>query len=95
MPRLSGASSPEDPLLHARSPLKWAHRIAKVPVLVFHGDQDRSVPLIHSQRLQNVVRAAGGKMQWEVMPGEGHGFRDPLNVIREYSFTEEFLQSLL
>ena len=95
MPRLIGASSPEDPLLHARSPLKWAHRIAQVPVLVFHGDQDHSVPLIHSRRLRNVVRAAGGSLRLEVMPGEGHGFRDPLNVIREYSFTEEFLNSLL
>ena len=95
MPQLIGASSPEDPLLHALSPLKWAHRIAKVPVLIFHGDQDHSVPLIHSERLQNVVRAAGGSVRLEIMPGEGHGFRDPLNVIREYSFTEEFLNALL
>jgi dipeptidyl aminopeptidase/acylaminoacyl peptidase len=95
MPRLIGASSPDDPLLHARSPLKWAHRIAKVPVLIFHGDQDHSVPLIHSERLRNVVGAAGGSIRLEVMPGEGHGFRDPLNVIREYSFTEEFLNTLL
>jgi dipeptidyl aminopeptidase/acylaminoacyl peptidase len=51
--------------------------------------------LIHSERLRNVVRAAGGSVRLEVMPGEGHGFRDPLNVIREYSFTEEFLTSLL
>jgi dipeptidyl aminopeptidase/acylaminoacyl peptidase len=42
-----------------------------------------------------VVRAAGGSLRLEIMPGEGHGFRDPLSVIREYSFTEEFLQSLL
>jgi dipeptidyl aminopeptidase/acylaminoacyl peptidase len=82
-------------LLHSRSPLKWAHRIAQVPVLIFHGDQDHSVPLIHSERLRNVVRAAGGSVRLEVMPGEGHGFRGPLNVIREYSFTEEFLTSLL
>jgi dipeptidyl aminopeptidase/acylaminoacyl peptidase len=95
MPRLIGAASPDDPLLHTRSPLKWAHRIAKVPVLIFHGDQDHSVSLIHSERLRNVVRAAGGSVRLEIMPGEGHGFRDPLNVIREYSFTEEFLQSLL
>jgi dipeptidyl aminopeptidase/acylaminoacyl peptidase len=95
MPRLIGAASPDDPLLHTRSPLKWAHRIAKVPVLIFHGDQDHSVSLIHSERLRNVVRAAGGSVRLEIMPGEGHGFRDPLNVIREYSFTEEFLQSWL
>jgi dipeptidyl aminopeptidase/acylaminoacyl peptidase len=53
------------------------------------------VPLIHSERLQNVVCAAGGSVRLEIMPGEGHGFRDPLNVIREYSFTEEFLNALL
>lgn len=91
MPTLLGAATPDDPLLHERCPLTWAHRIARVPTLVFHGDKDQSVPLVHSQRLQNVVRAAGGSVQLEVMEGEGHGFRESRSIIREMILTESFL----
>jgi dipeptidyl aminopeptidase/acylaminoacyl peptidase len=91
MPELLGAYGPDDPALHMRTPLTHAHRIARVPTLIFHGDKDASVPLIHSQRLQNVVRAAGGNVQLEVMEGEGHGFRESRSVIREMIVTESFL----
>jgi hypothetical protein len=46
---------------------------------------------VHSQRLQNVVRAAGGSVQLEVMDGEGHGFRESRSIIREMLVTESFL----
>jgi dipeptidyl aminopeptidase/acylaminoacyl peptidase len=91
MPALIGAHDDQDPMLWTRSPLSRAHRLANTRILVFHGDQDHSVPLVHSERLCEVVKAAGGHVQLEVMPGEGHGFKDTLNVIREYSLTEEFL----
>jgi dipeptidyl aminopeptidase/acylaminoacyl peptidase len=78
-----------------RSPLSRAHVIAGTPLLVFHGDQDTLVPLSHSEQLRDVVNAAGGAVRLEVMHGEGHGFRDPLHVIREYSMTEEFLHELM
>jgi len=31
----------------------------------------------------------------EMMEGEGHGFRNPANVMREYAETEEFLRVCL
>lgn len=91
MPELLGASGPNDPMLHTRTPLTYAHRIAKIPTLIFHGDNDHSVPLVHSQRLQDVVRAAGGTIQLEVMEGEGHGFKESRSIIREMIVTESFL----
>jgi dipeptidyl aminopeptidase/acylaminoacyl peptidase len=91
MPTLLGAIHPEDKLLTERSPLAQAANLASVPLLVFHGDEDHAVPIVHSQRLVAAVRNAGGTIHLEVMPGEGHGFRDPLNIIREYDMTEEFL----
>ena len=94
MPTLIGASQPDDALVAERSPLARADTLATVPILVFHGDEDHSVPLVHSHRLVDAVRAAGGTIHLEVMPGEGHGFRDPLNIIREYDMTEEFLLRL-
>jgi dipeptidyl aminopeptidase/acylaminoacyl peptidase len=27
-----------------------------------------------------------------VMPGEGHGFRDPANIVREFELTRAFLE---
>ncbi len=94
MPQLLGAKESGDPILHARTPLTFANRIAHIPTLIFHGDQDKSVPLIHSQRLQDVVRAAGGNVQLEVMEGEGHGFKESRSVIREFLLTESFLSRL-
>lgn len=95
MPILIGAVDSSDPVCHRRSPLSKADRISGTPLLVFHGDQDRLVPLSHSQRLADVINAAGGAMRLEVMPGEGHGFKDPLHVIGEFAATERFLDELM
>ena len=95
MPRLIGAGGPDDAVLWERSPLSRAESMAGTPVLVFHGDKDRSVPLSHSLQLREHVNAAGGAVRLEVMEGEGHGFKDPLHVIRELSVTEEFLSELM
>ena len=95
MPRLIGVSDINDPVVMNRSPLSRAHVIAGTPLLIFHGDTDQVVPLTHSEQLRDVVNAAGGAVRLEVMQGEGHGFRDPLQVIREYSMTEEFLFELM
>jgi dipeptidyl aminopeptidase/acylaminoacyl peptidase len=67
---------------------------ANTPLLVFHGDIDHSVPLVHSLRLHEAVVTAGGQMQLEVMAGEGHGFKNPANVTAEYRITEDFLNRL-
>jgi dipeptidyl aminopeptidase/acylaminoacyl peptidase len=95
MPRLIGAHDAGDPLLTQRSPLSRAHVIAGTPLLVFHGDNDTLVPLSHSEQLRDVVNSAGGAVRLEVMHGAGHGFGDPLHIIREYSMTEEFLHELM
>ena len=91
MPTLIGAINADDPVVWSRSPLSRAHRFIGTRILIFHGDQDVSVPLVHSERLRDVVARAGGSVQLEVMPGEGHGFKQAISLIREYSLTEEFL----
>ena len=91
MPALIGTES------HAasRSPHNNAAALRDVPVLAFHGDQDHSVPLVHSERLREAIEAVGGNIQLEVFAGEGHGFRNPVNIAREFAVTEEFLHSLM
>lgn len=66
-----------------------------VPILVFHGELDALVVPEHSMRLRDAVTAAGGSVTVEMMAGEGHGFRDPANVRREYAVTETFLDTHL
>jgi dipeptidyl aminopeptidase/acylaminoacyl peptidase len=91
MPALIGSEADA----FARSPHNNAAVLRGVPVLVFHGDQDRSVPLIHSEQLREAIEAVGGSIQLEVFTGEGHGFRNPVNIAREFAVTEEFLHSLM
>lgn len=66
-----------------------------VPVLSFHGDSDTLVVPGHSFLLRDAVTAAGGEVRVEIMEGEGHGFRDPRNIAREYQMTQSFLEEKL
>lgn len=92
MPTLVGTDDTTE--LAKRSPVRWARQLATVPTLIFHGNLDTSVPLTHSQKLRDAVVAAGGDVHLEVMAGEGHGFRDPANIVRELEVTESFLAGL-
>ncbi len=94
MPTLLGETDPESEVLARRSPVRWAEQLATIPILIFHGNLDTSVPLRHSQKLRDAVVAAGGDVHIEVMAGEGHGFRDPANILRELEITESFLSGL-
>lgn len=91
VPRLVGARDADDPVLQERSVHTRAHSLASVPVLLLHGDADPVVPLVHSLRLRDALVAAGGRPELEVFAGEGHGFRDPVNIAREHAASEDFL----
>ena len=95
MPELIGATADNDAIALARSPHQHASTLVGTPILIFHGDQDRSVPLVHSERLRDAVNAVGGSVTLEVMEGEGHGFRLTANILREFTLTETFLTSVI
>jgi dipeptidyl aminopeptidase/acylaminoacyl peptidase len=95
MPTLLGASDPNDAHLAMRSPLAGAASLARVPILAFHGDNDHSVPLVHSERLRDAVASAGGDVDLVVFAGEGHGFKLRESLVREFEMTEEFLDGVL
>lgn len=69
------------------SPVHRAEQITR-PLLVFHGSDDPVVPLAQSELL---VERAGANVELVVYDGEGHGFRDPVNVRDEYDRTAAFL----
>ena len=68
-----------------------AVRLARTPLLVFHGDADPVVPVGQSVELAGRVRAAGGEVELVIYEGEGHGFRQPDHQLDEYARTEAFL----
>lgn len=50
------------------------HRVSKspAPFLLIHGDADKVVPLIHSEKLVSAIRAAGGSAELITKAGGGH-----------------------
>jgi acetyl esterase/lipase len=54
------------------SPLRWI-RPGLPPVLIVHGDSDRTVPFSHAQRLHHALDDAGVANELVVIPGGDHG----------------------
>jgi predicted peptidase len=51
---------------------KSAEAIAHLPTWVFHGAQDKTVPVERSQEMVDALRAAGAEPRFTVYPGAGH-----------------------
>ncbi|HLV33719.1 MAG TPA: prolyl oligopeptidase family serine peptidase, partial [Spirillospora sp.] len=47
-------------------------RLTSLPIWVFHGDADTTVPLRASEEMVKAIREAGGKVKFTVYPGVGH-----------------------
>lgn len=55
------------------SPLKNAGRI-KAPLLIFHGTDDKRVPISHSKSMIRALEENHKVYEWHEVEGEGHGF---------------------
>lgn len=49
-----------------------AKRLKGLPIWVFHGGKDRTVPLARSQAMVDAIKAAGGNVKFTVYPDAGH-----------------------
>ena len=49
-----------------------ASKIAKVPIWVFHGDSDSTVPVCRSRNMVSALWQCGGKVRYREYPGVGH-----------------------
>lgn len=56
------------------SPISYASK-DDPPFLIVHGDQDRTVQLEQSRKLERALKEAGADAQLLVVKGGGHGFR--------------------
>lgn len=56
----------------AVSPLHQVKSRPAAPFFLIHGDADKTVPLSHSRRLVEAIKAVGGNARLLVKPGGGH-----------------------
>ncbi|MCR9277414.1 MAG: prolyl oligopeptidase family serine peptidase [Pseudomonadaceae bacterium] len=73
----------------ARSPIRHVERL-NCPVIFFQGSEDRVVPPNQAQAMVDVLLDKGIDVSYLLFEGEGHGFRDAINIKRsiesEYAF---------
>jgi dipeptidyl aminopeptidase/acylaminoacyl peptidase len=74
----------------AVSPLRQAAQI-QAPLLIAHGQDDVRVPIVHSLKMLDALRAHRKTFVWLSFGGEGHGLDLSLSKRRYYEAVLEFL----
>lgn len=72
------------------NPLEKADQV-KIPLMVYHGDRDQTVPLIQSELFVNKAKAAGKPVEYRMLKDYAHGpawtrkiMEEQLNVINDF-----------
>jgi dipeptidyl aminopeptidase/acylaminoacyl peptidase len=68
-------------LYRDRSPIHFVEKLS-APMILFHGEEDRVVPLSQSEKIHAALRKQRIPTALIVFQGERHGFRRPENVRR-------------
>jgi dipeptidyl aminopeptidase/acylaminoacyl peptidase len=90
MLRTIGDAQADAQRLEEVSPLRQAARI-EVPVLLAHGDLDRRVPIVHSEKMLEALKKNGKQVRWIMLRGEGHGIGHAENRELFYNALFDFL----
>jgi predicted peptidase len=54
-----------------------ARRVARIPIWIFQGDADKSVPVEESRQMAAALKAVGADVRYTELPGVGHNAWDP------------------
>lgn len=81
-------------VLKSRSPLYKADQIS-APVLFLQGSEDKVVPPDQAEMMAKALKEKGIKTAIRIFEGEGHGFRNPENIIEALELELGFYQSRL
>ena len=54
-----------------------AQRVSSLPIWIFHGDADPTVPVEVSRRMAAALKTIGADVQYNELPGVGHNAWDP------------------
>jgi acetyl esterase/lipase len=63
------------------------------PFLIVHGDKDRTVPINQSELLSDALKKAGVEVEFYIVKGGGHGFRDPMAFEKTDAFFDKHLKT--
>lgn len=72
------------------SPLQQIERL-RIPVLLAHGKEDKTVPYKQSSLYAEALKRAGKDVEFRTYETEGHGFNDPANMKDWLDRLEAFL----
>ncbi|WP_181373229.1 S9 family peptidase [Massilia glaciei] len=78
--KMHGDPKTDEAYFQKVSAIENAARI-KAPVLMAYGSEDVRVPLIHGEKMRDVLRKQGNTAEFMVMTGEGHGWQKESNNI--------------
>jgi dienelactone hydrolase len=78
------------PHIEEGSPLRHVREI-EAPVLLFHGDRDLNVPVIHSRRMDEALRGAGKSSELVQFPGLEHDLADSVARVQMLERIRTFL----
>jgi predicted peptidase len=68
IPALVKVTPPDAP----ESYLDAARRVGRTPVWIFHGADDKVIPVTESQRMRDAMKQIGGEVHYTEFPGVGH-----------------------
>jgi dipeptidyl aminopeptidase/acylaminoacyl peptidase len=92
--QLVGDPDKDRVMMTLNSPALQASKI-RAPIFMAMGGADVRVPIDHGNAFRAAVEAAGGKIEYTVYSGEGHGFNKDENVADFYKRVEEFFAKYL
>ncbi len=80
----------QEPTVRGLSPLTQADKI-KIPIMVYHGDRDQTVPLIQSELFVDRAKSSGKPVEYHVLKDYDHGrawtrqtMTEQLTIISDY-----------
>ncbi|KAF8901365.1 alpha/beta-hydrolase [Gymnopilus junonius] len=92
---LIGGTTEQVPEIYAsRSPIHHAKKIV-VPLLILQGEIDMVVPKDQAEAIYKSIRERGGEVEYKLYPGEGHGFRQEVNMKDAYERELAFYERIL
>ena len=92
---LGGPAAENEAKARRASPITYVSKDSS-PMLIMHGDEDKTVPLDQSERLAAALKKAGAEVRLEVIHGNGHGgpgFNNPESCKMIESFFDRHLKA--
>lgn len=83
----------QEPTIDGLSPIKNADKVS-IPILLYHGDRDRTVLLTHSERFAAALKSAGKDVTFVKIPDLSHSSGDtPALQVKELTTLEDYLKT--